>query len=575
MVLQSGDASLMDQLIDSPLLPWQVLLGLAVLFSAGVLYRLARPEGQWARRLRSRLVLGLPWATLASMAFVVGVYLFVQGAIANLYEPVTIAFQATGYSYPLGILTAAFAHTGFNHLFGNLIGALVFGSIAEYGYSHFPTNRGTSSFASAWTNPFARIAIFFVGILVVGLLMAAFSWGPVIGFSGVVFAMAGFALVVRPLTAIVGLLLTQSGAVRLVYNAIMNPISSVGPTPSSGSVWFANIAIQGHLYGFLVGVLAAAALLWYRRSAPSVSRTWAAAVIFGAALNLWVAYFPLGNSRYALFRAPGLAFVFVLAVLVVVTVRASSLRHLPKLTFRRGADIDFSLSEHRGAVAAAGVMAFILLAMMATGAIINLATVGTSDLPNDPVEIRDYQVGYTENATNQQYSLVGVGDISNVEASGVIVASQQRNVWQVQTTTNNLAFRGYSRVRVGGLGWREEVLVTRTAWSVVGGKSTYWVRLHTDDVRRTVFTSGPATSEVVIANRSISLRTVEENFQIVVMRDNQTLDFAGLPQAGANATVGDIRFERIKNRLYANFQGTRVQVANKKEPRIAELQDRQ
>ena len=94
MVLQSGDASLMDQLIDSPLLPWQVLLGLAVLFSAGVLYRLARPEGQWARRLRSRLVLGLPWATLASMAFVVGVYLFVQGAIANLYEPVTIAFQA-------------------------------------------------------------------------------------------------------------------------------------------------------------------------------------------------------------------------------------------------------------------------------------------------------------------------------------------------------------------------------------------------------------------------------------------------------------------------------------------------
>ena len=123
VVLQAGVESVVDAV---PLQVWQLLLLAGFAVSLGVLYRIARPRGAWARRLRSRLLLGLPWGTLAGMALVVCVYLFLQGGIVDLHRPVTFAFQATGFSNPLGMVTAAFAHQNFGHLFGNLAGALVF-----------------------------------------------------------------------------------------------------------------------------------------------------------------------------------------------------------------------------------------------------------------------------------------------------------------------------------------------------------------------------------------------------------------------------------------------------------------
>lgn len=571
-VLQTA---VLKQLIETDLWVWQLLLLAGLAVSGYVLVRLARPKGRWARRLRSRLLLGVPWGTLVSIAFVLGVYLFVQGGIVDLHRPVTYAFQATGFSYPLGILTASFAHTSFNHLFGNLVGTLLFGSVAEYGVSHFTTRRGETSFSSVWTNPFARIGLFVLGVLVAGIVFSMFSWGPVIGFSGVVFAMAGLALILRPLTTVFVLLIDQSGLVNIFYNAIMNPVSSVQPTPSAGGVWFANIAVQGHLYGFLLGVLTGVVLLQYRRERPSATRIWAGAVLFGTAKGLWVGYWPLGNNSWALFRGLGLAFVFVLGALIAMTVFSTDRQILPAWGGRLR-----SLGERlpNGRRTALSIILIGIVFMSLVGGFINMAAVEGADLPNDPVQIRDYQITYTENTTNQQYAIVGIpglNDVSTVSASGVIVANPDRNVWVVKTSTQRLRFQGYSRVLIGGVGWREEVLVTRTGWSVVGGPSTYRVRLHTEDgVRRTAYTSGPATSEVVIANRTLSMRTVQSGFEVVVTRNNETLGSASLPSDGENATVGGIRFERTGKKLYANYEGTRVQVAKKKEPGFKRFEDR-
>jgi len=575
-VLQIGGSEAVQALLDATW-PWQLLLAVGAVVSLSVLYRIASPAGRWARRARSRLVLGIPWGTLLSIGFVLGVYLFLQGGLGHLQDPVTYAFQATSYRYPLGILTASFAHQHFGHLFGNLAGALVFGSIAEYGFSHVPTRRGETAFGSLRANPYARILAFFAGVVVAGMVFGAFSWGPVIGFSGVVYGLAGFALVVMPLVALLALLLMEISAVRLLYNAIMDPVIIHQPRPSSGGVWFADVAVQGHLFGFLIGALVAVVLLRRRDRLPDPGRVWFAVLVFGIGQGLWIAYWYLGNERYVLFRGPGVAFTLMLGAIVLVAVAGSDRRLLPAGWFE---DRSFSAALPRRWTTAASVLVVALLAMAAVGAVINTRSIEGTNLPNDPVVVRDYQVGYTENVTNQQINVVdlpGLERATQIESSGVIVASAKRNVWQVTSSTRQLGFRGHQRVLVGGVGWREAVWITRTGWSVVGGESTYRVRLHPpEDPARTVFRSEPATSKVVIANRSISLRTVreEDSFRVEVDRNNETVGTAPLPAKGENVTAGDIRFQRVKDRLYANYRGTRVQVASKKEPKIEELRER-
>ncbi|MCU4717096.1 rhomboid family intramembrane serine protease [Halapricum hydrolyticum] len=564
-VLQTG----LDAVLDAPPWPTQLLLVTVGVLSALVAYRLADPGGRWTRRLRSRLLLGVPWGTILTGSFLLGMFLIIQGAysgdIFDPRQPVTYAFVAWSYEYPLGVLTAPFSHGGFSHLLGNLIALAVFGSIAEYGYSHFRPGRGVQIEYASRQSPYVRPLGFVGAVVLVGIATSAFVPGPIIGFSGVVYALAGFALVVRPLTTVVGLLLTD--VLRDLYSAFTSPVATYSPSVRHVDVWFADISVTGHLLGFLIGVLLGIVLWRRREERPRAARIWFAAVLFGLVQRLWLAYAPLGNGRYALFRGVGVAFVFLLAAAVVGAAIWPSRPSIPWPS-----RIPERLAEEapsRGQ-AAAGVLVMIVLSLSLVGVVTHLQTVESTELPNDPVEVRDYQVGYSENVTNQLYSVVdipGLQQVTSVDSSGVIVYSERRNVWQLAASKSRLASNGYARVTVGGVGWRETVGVTRTGWSVVGGSETYRVRLHPpDEPARLAFASDPATAEAIIANRSITLRPAGTDFEVVVDRANETLGVATLPESGANTTVGEIRFEREGRNLYASYDGTRVRVANKKVP---------
>ncbi|PSQ44187.1 hypothetical protein BRD17_04655 [Halobacteriales archaeon SW_7_68_16] len=116
--------------------------------SALLLRRLAPVERGVVARLRARLLLGLPVGTLLVVGFVLAVYLFVQDGLADTADPLVIPFRAWSYVYPLGVLTSAFAHDGPGHLTGNLLGTLVYGSLAEYAWGHVPPGRRKRSAAS-------------------------------------------------------------------------------------------------------------------------------------------------------------------------------------------------------------------------------------------------------------------------------------------------------------------------------------------------------------------------------------------------------------------------------------------
>ena len=529
----------------------------ALLVSVAVAAFIDRPATLGAR-LRKRFVLGIPWGTLLSAGFVLAVYLLLQGGFDNWYSPVTIPFRAWSYAYPLGMLTAAFSHNGASHLIGNLIGTLTLAPLAEYAWGHFPRRRGSQTFSSLRTNPYVRAFVAFpAAVLAVGLLSSVFAVGPIIGFSGVVFAFAGVALVNYPLGTVVAL--AGGGALRLVYNALRAPTLTASGRPTYVSPWWADIAIQGHAFGLLVGVLIG---LWVvrkrgRRGRPSAKRLWLGAVLVAVEQSLWAVYWYRGGDTYVLYRAAGVMLIAALAVLVVIGVVA---RDDPLFEWELGADSGVV----RNWQVAAGVLLLTTAALAGPAVPTNLFTADSGELPGEERTVRDYEVTYAENVPNGQISVVDIdafGETTAVNTSGVIVRSSERGIWTTPVPKGRLAFDGRVAVRLGGVGWRETVYAQRDGWQVLGSGTAYRVGLDGGESGRVVYTSDPVTAGPTLAGRNVTVVPTRDAYRLRVTRQDGTANgTAALPDKNASVTIDGLRFDRNTSRVTVSYNGTRLRL---------------
>lgn len=529
----------------------------AVALSVLLLRSLDRPSERCGSALRSRFVLGVPWGTLVSVAGVLSVYLLLQGGYDHWDTPTTLPFRAWSYFYPLGVVTASFAHVGPSHLVGNLVGTITLGPLAEYAWSHFPRRRGASSFGSWRANPLVRAFLVVpAAVLGVGFLSSLFALGPVIGFSSVVFAFAGVALVYYPLATVVAL--AAGRVVRLTYATFQTPQLVVEAQPAFSTPWWANIAIQGHALGLLAGVLVGVGLTRARDDGrPSALRLWTGVVLFGASQSLWAVYWFRGNGTYVLYRAVGLGLVFLLASLVAYAVVASDRPLLPD------ADVEL-LRAPRWRV---GAVVILLATAAISGPAVpyNLFTVTDRELPGKTVDVRDYEVTYDENVSRGVTSSVEVelfGETTAVNSSGVIVRNPERQIWTTAVTKGRLAFAGRALVRVGGVGWRETLVAVRAGWRASGGDVAYHVHLRHDGERVSAFTSPSAEADPVIAGRNVSVVAESDRFLLAVARDDGTVR-APIPERNESVLLDGVLFTREGRRVYAENDGTRVQVAAK------------
>ena len=541
--------------MPSPVSVWHAVLLAGMVVSLAALRVLSRPGGRWGRLARTRLLMGVPWGTLVAVAGVAAFYLFVQDGLANPRDPVVIPFRAWSYFYPTGILTAGFAHGSLDHVTGNLLGALVFGSLAEYAWSHFPSERGSTSFSSARTNPYVRAAAWAVGVFVAGVVSAAFALGPVVGFSGVVFAFMGFAVVRYPLATVVALLVSR--VVSLVYAAVRDPLLQQTAAETFSRPWWANIAVQGHALGLFLGVVASLLVMYRRGVRPRAAHVWLAALVFAADRGLWAVYTIEGSETYTLFRALGTALIFLLAALVTGAAAAT-----PRDLVAR---IDLSRRE-----AAFGLLLCTLFALAIVGGFFNTFHVDDADAgleDAEPLRVEDYTVFYAEDVENQFIPAVPVGgnESGRVNASGIIVVSEERNIWWEEVSERQLAVRGGETLRLGGLTWHADVRATRTTWSMVGGNSTYHVRLGLadDDERPVVFRDGPARADARIDGRNVSVAPEDDGFEVVVADEDGPVERAPVPDDGNATTVGGVTLERDGRDLFAERDDTRVRVARR------------
>jgi membrane associated rhomboid family serine protease len=544
--------------------PWLVLtrvgVALAVVLSALVAWRLDARDRTTA--LRARFLAGIPWGTLLTVLGVLAIYLFVQGGFWHWYGPLALPFRAWSYRSPLGIALSSFAHVSPNHLLGNLVGTLALAPLAEYAWGHYPDEQGPKP--PLVRDPIARMLAIPAAALLVGLFVALFAIGPVIGFSGVLFAIAGFALVNYPLATVVAL--TASDVIRRVYTAIQNPVVQASADPSFGAPWWAGIAIQAHAIGLLVGVLAGIVFVRRRETGPTAGRLWLGTVLFAVSQSLWAVYWFRGNGAFVLYRALGVVLVFGLALLVVASVVATG--RVPKA-------IPFVGGNERWAGAA--VVVLLALAALSAPAIpVNLTTVESSTAraattpanatadQSDVITIRDYTVRYAENVTNQQVSIVDVtafGESTTVNASGVIVTSDRRHIWTTAVRASRLAFTGRAAIRLGGLGWDERIRISRTGWRA-GDDHAYKIWLNRSGESRVGYRSAPATVDATIRGKNVSIVPQREGFELVVSRANETLGRTTLPNNGTTRAA-NLTFSREGRTLFVATGRTRVPIAKR------------
>jgi membrane associated rhomboid family serine protease len=525
---------------------WALLV--AVLFSAYVVVAV-RGDRRPLAAVRSRLLLGVPWGTMAVLAGLLCVYYLAQGA-AELGQPVVVGFRSWSYTYPLGMVLGPFAHSGLNHLIGNVVSTVAFAPVAEYAWSHYPTGRGASSFSSLRTNPFARATGFVIAVFLVGLATSLFIPGALIGFSGVVFAFAGFALVTRPVLGVFALL--SERVVRLLYFAVDDPVLIARGRQQFVTPYWADVAVQGHALGLLLGVLLGLAVARRRDQWPDVGRVWLAFLVYGVAKSLWAFYWYLGGTEYVLFRGVGLAVVAVLAGLVAAAVARRDSVLLSR--------IDLSRRE-----AATGLLVAGVVAMGVAAVPYNTVALSGGPETGTGIQVRDYTVTYAEDIPNRYVGAVEIPflrDAFSVNASGVVVSSERRNAWEVVAPAGTLKVRGRISVPVGGLGWRETVVVNRTTWSVIDGGATYKVYAHrSGQARREVFRADPAVVPAIVNDSRIAIRPSDSGYRLAVARNDTVVDTGPVPPRTRNVTVGDIRFNRTGGRLRASYGGTRVPIA--------------
>ncbi|USZ69989.1 rhomboid family intramembrane serine protease (plasmid) [Halorussus salilacus] len=600
-------------------------------------------RGRWYAALDERLLYGVPWGTLLAASAVVGFYLVVQGGFERPSDPLVLPFVTWSYFYPTGLLTAGIAHAGLAHLVSNVTATLVFGSIAEYAWGHRPRRErrarrrglptgGETAATDARRGgllgrPWFRAFVAFpAALFAAALVTAVFSLGPGLGFSGVVFALVGFAAVLRPLAAVVGVV--ASSVLSVTLDALTQPVvretvEAGGPSPPG----WAGIAFQAHLLGFLLGVVVAVLVVSRRRRRPSFAALGLGVFAVGAVQSLWLLVWTPSQDVYVLYRGIGLAMVAGLALAIAsavagrdrrlltpggrfawlpsgrtvavawlallvagaalgavslvatgegnvyesaVLVAFASVLAVPALVALAPDDRLPSTASWRGGAVVAIAVFTALVAVVSVP--VGLTVVGADAMPEGGVSAGDYAVTYAENATSGQQWLVDTGDEATDEptsVSGVIVASDDRELWTVGLDRRTLAFRGEGNVTVGGVGWRETVRAERTGWEVLGNDTAYAVDLEPGAGGETVraFTSDGSRASAEVDGRRLEVVPTPEGFEVAVLTDGETVDAVPVPETNESADVGDLTVTAVDGddgtRLMAESGDTRVRFAER------------
>ena len=522
---------------------WPTVVLVSLLISVAGVAWLVRKRHTFPVWVTDRFYFGLPWGSIIVLGVVLAIYLVVQDGITAFDQPVFLPFVNWSYLYPTGVLLSAFTHASAGHLLSNLVAAAVLAPLAEYIWGHYPNRL-------RWKrrhHPAVRAFLIFpVTVLVFGLVTSLFTWGPVIGFSGVVFAFAGFTVIRFPMVTVVALL--GRSALRHVGDSLFNPIVEATTTTTMSTPAWVGISFQGHGIGFLVGAFLGVLLLHYRDQDIDPLRLWIGLLLVMIGMGLWAIWGSRGEDVYVLYRGLGTALIFLAAILITA-VAVSSDRPITNWWTRR-----------RVAVL---VLAIPILILAGIAMPLNALAISDYETPERAVTVDGYDVFY---ATDAQSALRPVlyDSEPGSEISGVIVVNEERYLWTQGISSERLAHSGAGSITIGGPMERVDLTANRTAWEPAGNDSVYLVDLEGDGIDTPVYASNASTAEHLLGGYQIALDAdVDDGFSLRITDPGGTTEAVGMPAANESVTVGAISVERETDALFGVYDDTRVQIAER------------
>lgn len=522
---------------------WPTVVAIAVVISVAGLAWLVRDRRPWYPLFTERFYYGVPWGSLLALGFVVLVYLVVQDGISNFRRPVFLPFVNWSYLYPTGVIFASFAHGSAAHLIGNMVTAAVLAPIAEYIWGHYP-DEPTDRIRD---HPAVRAFVFFPSaVLGLGLFTSLFTWGPVIGFSGVVFGLAGFTVVRFPIITIVALL--GRSAIQSIGQALLEPVevAEVGRVVFTPA--WAGISFQGHALGFLMGAFLGVLLLHYREISVEPVRLWLGTILVMIGMGIWAIWTTGNEDTYVLYRGLGFALLFLVGLLITVAAVASDREIKGWLTRRKTAVI---------------VLAIPILILVGIAIPLNILTVADYQQPDRAITVDGYDVFYDPDTESHLQPLVAPPDEPGT-TGGVIVVDEDRHIWTTAVSSTDLGFAGEGTVVVGDIMRRADVDVERTGWDPVGNDSVYLVELRHDEDVVPTYAANESEADQRIAGYRIAIDAdLEDGFSLLVTDPDGEVTRTAMPEANASTTVGDLSIERNDDRLVAVTDDSRVFIAER------------
>lgn len=452
------------------------------------------------------------------------------------------------------------------------------------------------------------LVVFPAAIVVVSLLTSFFALGWSLGFSGTVFALLGFALITFPMTTVVAMVALTG--MNVIVAALQNPVVEATTDPGvPGPPSWAGVNVQAHLLGFLIGVLLAVALVHYRNERPNVERVAFATILVVLARQLWM--LSLGSDGvFRQYRGIGVIFVFCLSIVIIALVAVDdeplvdrSIPLLPSLRtlsllwvgavgtigglviFVSASSVGLAITVVVAAVlftlpvlpsvlgsrivpSPLTVRALLVGGLLVVVVIVALPSLATNfpSMDENPIPgegelvVEDYAVTYEEDVPHGR---------TTSNDSGLIVVSEEREIWSSVVDRDRLAHTGEETVVLGGIGWRAEVTASRTGWQVDGNNTVYVVDLeHAGETVRS-FESDPKQARSRIAGKRVTVFATDDAFRLNVTQNGDLVGETAIPEVNETTAVGDGRLTfstRERNGVgvvFAEYDGTRVLIAQK------------
>lgn len=532
---------------------------LVAVFSLYVLYSFIETK-PYTKLVKQRFVHGIPWGTVTVSVGLVLFYIGVQGGHTDA-GPVTVGYRSWSFVFPEALLFSSFAHYDAHHLIGNVTWFVVFGTIAEFLWGHYPQtgfNRLTGRSDRVRVRvlrlmrcPRNRIIMFVVAVVAFGVASSFVTPGASLGASGIVFAICGVVIVLTPKLAILGLVVVEP--VRVLVEAVVSPVYTTTGHSVAGGL---DVSFTSHVFGLCVGVFIAYFVRHrLRADGERVSPGHIAVALFAFAVmtNLYAFTQPVSSDTALVLHAIGVAFVLVLVVLSVLLSIDERIVVLKS--------VDLSARE-----IAVGSFICIILAFSVIGVVYNVVPV-TPGESQGSVEVNEYTVMYGEevdDAYSTAFSTASVVDPP--KQSGVIVTSDKRNVWHVAVTPSELRANQEVSVPVGGIGWREDVSVQWSEWRIAGQQPVYSVTADQNGETTVLYDSTAVTAPHRVDGNSIQIGSDDGEFTVTVQSERGMVETVSVPDRGESVSVNGITIERQSGVLYAGSGDTSVRVATHRSP---------